>query len=237
MDPFAGARRYADALVLFGRGLVVVAVVWGGILAVRVRQHGIRAAIASSAPEALIAMSLVAIWAFTVAPLLTYPPADAPQHLPLNLVPVVPLIQGLLQEDGWRYAGPNLIGNVLLYAPLGLGLRWRFGLGLRWVIALAAGLSLSVEAWQAVSDQMRSSDVNDVLLNTTEPPWAHGAPRRSVWAGRGQAGRGGLPVAPRIGRCVPSWCCGRSWGCCTRQRGARSPGGTPSSSAAISCDP
>jgi glycopeptide antibiotics resistance protein len=79
---------------------------------------------------------------------------------------VLPLLAGFTSAEGWRENLPNLIANPVLYAPLGLGLTWRFGLRVRWVVLIAACLSAGVEVSQALSDQMRTPDINDVLLNT-----------------------------------------------------------------------
>ena len=128
--------------------------------------RGIRTALWRSVPEALIALSLVGIWAFTVAPWGRFLPGDIPQHMPVNLVPVLPLLAGFTSAEGWRENLPNLIANPILYVPLGLGLGWRFGLRVRWVVLIAACLSAGVEVSQAFSDQMRTPDINDVLLNT-----------------------------------------------------------------------
>ena len=165
LGPLLSDYRYA--FVLFARGLVGVVIIWGAATIIRWRSDGIRSALMRSVPEVAIAASLVAIWAFTVAPLRIFLPGDQAQHMPINLVPVLPLIGGLMSTNGWRENAPNLIANLLLYLPLGVGLRWRFGLQVRWVVVIAACLSGAVEASQAVSDQLRSSDINDVLLNTT----------------------------------------------------------------------
>ena len=165
LGPLPSDYRYA--FTLFARGLVGVGIFWGAATIIRWRRDGIRIALGRSVPEAVLATSLVAIWVFTVAPLIRFLPGEQAQHVPVNLVPVLPLIGGLMSTNGWRENAPNLIANLLLYVPLAVGLRWRFGLQVRWVVVIAACLSGAVEAWQAVSDQMRTSDINDVLLNTT----------------------------------------------------------------------
>lgn len=158
--------QYGGANGFFGRGLVLVALMWSVVGLLRWHRQGIRTAVARSVPEALAAVSIAGIWAFTVAPLARFLPGDVPQHMPVNLVPVLPLLAGLGSAEGWRENAPNLVGNLLLYGPLGFGLCWRFNLRLRQVALIAACLSGAVEVSQALSDQMRSPDVNDVLLNT-----------------------------------------------------------------------
>ena len=164
MDLLDSVPRYA--VTLFERGLAAVALAWAVVTAVRWRRSGLRAALSLSVPEALIAVGAVGVWAFTVAPMAIFLPGDIPQHMPVNLVPVLPLVSDLLGPDGWFLNGPNLVANLVLYAPIGFGLRWRFGRRIRWILLIAAGASTAVEVSQALSDQLRSPDVNDVLLNT-----------------------------------------------------------------------
>jgi len=85
--------------------------------------------------------------------------------VPINLVPVLPILANLTDVAGWRENLPNLVGNLLLFAPIGFGWRWRFGLPMRSILLIAAGGSAAVEVAQALSNQMRSADINDVLLN------------------------------------------------------------------------
>jgi len=57
------------------------------------------------------------------------------------------------------------VGNLILFVPIGFGLRWRFGLRMWSILLIAAAGSAAVEVSQALSDQMRSPDINDVMLN------------------------------------------------------------------------
>lgn len=199
MDLLDSVPRYG--LTLFGRGLAGVAVVWAVLTAVRWRRSGLRAALSLSVPEALVAVGAVGVWAFTVAPDKRFLPGDVPQHMPANLVPVLPLVSDLLGPDGWFLNGPNLVANLVLYAPIGFGLRWRFGLRMRWILLIAAGLSTAVEVSQALSDQMRTPDVNDVLLNTVGAAagaLAFSAVHRLLVA-RGRAGRAVAPEPDSAG--------------------------------------
>ncbi len=118
-------------------------------------------------PEALVAIGVVGVWAFTVAPDRIFLPGGIPQHMPFNLVPIVPLISGLTDPgQGWWLNGPNLVANLVLYMPIGFGLRWRFGLRVWQILLIAAAVSAAVEVSQALSDQLRSPDINDVILNS-----------------------------------------------------------------------
>lgn len=199
VDLLDSVPRYG--LTLFERGLAAVAVVWAVITAVRWRRSGLRAALSLSVPEALIAVGAVGVWAFTVAPDKRFLPGDIPQHMPVNLVPLLPLVSDLLGPDGWFLNGPNLVANLVLYAPIGFGLRWRFGLRMRWILLAAAGVSTAVEVSQALSDQLRSPDVNDVLLNTASAAagaLAYIAARRLLGAG-GRSRRSAPPEPDAAG--------------------------------------
>ena len=164
-DLLKAVPRYE--LTLFERGAAVVVVVWAVIALARWRRSGWRWSLPLSVPEALVAIGVVGVWAFTVAPDRIFLPGGIPQHMPFNLVPIVPLISGLTDPgQGWWLNGPNLVANLVLYAPIGFGLRWRFGLRVWQILLIAAAVSAAVEVSQALSDQLRSPDINDVILNS-----------------------------------------------------------------------
>ena len=153
MDLLEAVPRYG--LTLFWRGVAGVAIVWAVLTAVRWRRSGLRAALSLSVPEAMIAVGAVGSGVHGRADggLL---PGDIPQHMPVNLVPILPLLAGFTDAEGWRENLPNLVANLVLCAPIGFGLRWRTGLRMRWILLIAAGLSTAVEVSQALSDQMRT---------------------------------------------------------------------------------
>lgn len=185
MNLLEAVPRYG--VTLFERGVAAVVVVWAVVALVRWRRDGWAASLSLSAPEALTAIGVVAVWAFTVAPMAVFLPGDIPQHMPINLVPVVPLVSDLLGPEGWILNGPNLVANLVLYAPIGFGLRWRFGLRVWWIVLIAMAGSTAVEVSQALSDQLRSPDINDVILNTLSAvagAWAFMASRRILLAAR-----------------------------------------------------
>ena len=158
-------RDFQYALQLLQTWLIVVAAIWSVAAAVRARDGGIVSAIKTSIAEATLAAGIVAILIMTVVPLNGPMPGQFQPPVLVNLVPVVPLISELAGADlGWTLV--NIVGNPGLYVPLGIGLTWRFGLWTVWIVAVAASASVAVEVWQARSGGQRTSDINDVLLNT-----------------------------------------------------------------------
>ncbi len=145
-----------------------------------------------SLSESANAVGVVAILTLTVIPLVNdngfqRPPPE------IVLVPVIPVLAGLLSpdnvtQDKW-WSIVNIVANVALWLPVGVGLRWRFGMPVRRVALMGLVASGTVEAGQAVSGQGRTSDVNDVLLNTVGAmlrAWLVGlAARAAASRGRG----------------------------------------------------
>jgi glycopeptide antibiotics resistance protein len=157
-------QDFRYALHLLQIGLIVVAAVWSVAAAVRARNEGVESAIGTSIAEATLAAGIVAILVMTVIPLRVPMPGQFQSPMPVNLVPVFPLISDLQTDTSWTLV--NIVGNVALNLPLGVGLAWRLRLRTVWIVASAASVSIVVEIWQAVSGGQRTSDINDVLLNT-----------------------------------------------------------------------
>jgi glycopeptide antibiotics resistance protein len=159
-------REFRYPISLLFVGLVVVAAVWVVVAAIRARSMGAGPAIRISLAEATLAAGILVIWALTLAPLLPSGRLGPGPTPPVNLVPILPLIDGLLAPDRGSYL-VDYLGNVALFVPFGVGLAWRFGISWRRVGLIALVTSGAIETWQAVAAQQRNGDVNDVLLNTT----------------------------------------------------------------------
>ena len=102
---------------------------------------------------ATVACAIYLIWALF---LLFGPSSGAPAD-GTNLVPLH-TIRSQLERDVYG----QLIGNLLLFAPLAIVLRW-WGWRLASVLGVLVALSSAVEVGQAVVG--RISDVDDVILN------------------------------------------------------------------------
>lgn len=122
-------------------------------------------------------LSALTVYLFLVAFLTIVPMRWATTPGPaLTLVPILPLITGFTQASSStpqtvRFQLENLIGNILIFIPLGVLLpaAWpRFESFGRVAIA-AASVSAFIELTQYVSHffgSYRQADVNDVILNT-----------------------------------------------------------------------
>ena len=127
-------------------------------------RHTSRAhAAAWTAQDALVVAALMSILAFTVGPgsALDGDPSVSlrPFSDLLRVFDLSRLLVGITVG--------NLVGNVLLFMPLGVALALRYrGLGMLAAVALGAGLSFAIEAWQALSGIGRNADVVDVLMNS-----------------------------------------------------------------------
>ena len=121
-------------------------------------------AAAWTAQDAFVIAAIVTIAAFTGRPGF---PLDG-EASPVNLRPFSDLFRAFdLSRFYVGIAVGNLVGNVLLFVPLGLALALRFrGLGILGSVAIVATLSVAVEGWQAVAGTGRNADITDVLMNT-----------------------------------------------------------------------
>jgi glycopeptide antibiotics resistance protein len=138
-------------------GAIVVALVWTIVTLVRARHRDLRGAVLTSLPEAIGVMGVVALLPFALVP-------NPGVETTINLVPLKGLASNLFSSN-WPIALANAIGNVALFIPIGVALRWRFDVPWARAAVLGAGLSLNVELLQLLADNGRSVDVDDVLLN------------------------------------------------------------------------
>ena len=122
-------------------------------------------------PRSGAAMSTVQdfalIAAVAIIVVLTLIPNDDGSLPPrLRLMPFQDLRNALAgQEDLWL-ALIELVGNVVLFVPLGVAARWRFArLGLTEAVGIAFVTSVVIEALQAVIPGSRWSDTTDVITN------------------------------------------------------------------------
>jgi glycopeptide antibiotics resistance protein len=169
--------RTAEAIAVVG---VIIALVAFGVFAWRLRhppQGGRGGHLVSSLA---LAMALAVVVALTLVA--SRRSEEAPQ---IVLVPFQNLIEALDGEGGLRFAVAELIGNVLLFVPLGMALRWRWPwLGIVGVTIVAMLTSVAVETLQALLATGRWATTTDVITNTVGG--LIGAIAGAIWLRRAQ---------------------------------------------------
>lgn len=121
-------------------------------------------ALASAVLDAALVVALVGVLAVTLTP------AEGDMEgLPrVYLLPLIDVWQRLNSVRGGPTELVNVLGNLVLLAPLGFLAPLRFPSldGLGRIVVAAAVLSTAIEITQYVLDTGRTADINDVLFNT-----------------------------------------------------------------------
>jgi glycopeptide antibiotics resistance protein len=155
--------RWIAATSVLALWTVVVICIAGAILFVwRRRRSDWRDALSRTGSETLLVVSVALI---AIATLLT-PQLPGEGDRTILLEPFWDLREALAGRQVVARAVAEMIGNVLLFVPLGVAivLRWP-GLGTLAAVGAAVVASLVVEAGQAVLPGGRTADVTDVLMN------------------------------------------------------------------------
>ena len=142
--------------------LVVIALTGFAVFAWRQRRNSAsRAAKRTAQDFALIAAAAMIV-------VLTLNPNDqVSEPRRLQLVPFEDLRSALAGHESLQLAVIETVGNVALFIPLGMALRWRYPrLGLTEAAGIALGTSVLIEALQAVIPTGRWTDTTDVITNT-----------------------------------------------------------------------
>jgi glycopeptide antibiotics resistance protein len=109
-------------------------------------------------------MLLTALAAIAV---LTLGDPSGPQPDRINLLPFRDQLWALQGQVEPAIAATTLVANVALFVPLGAALAARHSETSGWrTVGMAAGVSVAVEAAQAVMNIGRLADITDVLANT-----------------------------------------------------------------------
>lgn len=132
------------------------------LLAIRTRLLRVtpRDAVLLSAAEALVVASLAAIVVVALRP-------NPVVESSVNFVPLSGIVAAVRSGSGLDVALANLLGNLVIFIPLGAGLGWRCGTTVRRrdLIAAIVACSVAIEATQMVLNVGRASDIDDVLMN------------------------------------------------------------------------
>jgi VanZ like family len=153
------ARAWANwrpgiIVALIAVPVVIVAAVW---LTRRRRRAGWPAAWAARSAWSEIIMIVGTVPSLV----LTLTPTSGVNGV--NLVPFRDL--AILVHIGWEHAAVQIVGNLLLLAPLGFGMPIRWRVGPFAVLVAGACASAVIESLQWVLHLGRFSSVDDVLVN------------------------------------------------------------------------
>ena len=114
----------------------------------------------------------------------------------INLEPFRDLLRSVEFGQSVTIDIQNIVGNAAMFVPLGVAIAWVFpGARLLLVLLVVVALSITIEVAQSTPSVGRSSDITDVIMNTT-----------------------GAAIGFVIGRAVLRWYRGREGG--TYARGA-----------------
>lgn len=147
------------------------------------RQRGVPTELAARRALATTAM---VVWTLPWL-MLVLTPLDAPREV--RLVPLRDLVEILADHPLTAFF--QIVGNLLVFAAIGLGLGLGWQVRFAYVVVAAAGMSTAVETLQYALALGRVSSIDDVLLNATGAGLAVLAARR-------------LPVPDRLLSLPPS---------------------------------
>lgn len=146
-------------------GVFVVLGVLGIVaLVVRLVRHSPSRAFGVTARDGALVLAVVVILVLT---LLT--PIDADELEPsIRLIPFQDLRDALTGVRDLGLAIAELVGNVVIFIPLGMALRWRFpSLGVIQAVGITLAFSVGIELLQALTGNGRWPETTDVVMNTT----------------------------------------------------------------------
>lgn len=144
--------------------LAAIAAVGFLLLGWRLLRHPTSRAVGHTARDLAIACALAMIVVLT---LLSPTPVGDGRVPELRLIPFVDLRDALSGTRSLRLAVGEIVGNVALFVPLGIAVRWRFPrLGILRIGLMAMGLSAAIEVLQALTGGGRWPDTTDVITNT-----------------------------------------------------------------------
>ena len=156
--PFASAARLMPIVV-------VAVVVAGGLLfAIRSRRSSRSQAAGTTVLDLGLALWLGFILLVTVVPFERHG-----YRPPIGFIPFLDAIQRVVNGETWPSSElADIVLNVVLFVPLGVGAALRFGLERMAVTVLGAlALSFAIEVSQALEAAGRFASATDVVTNTS----------------------------------------------------------------------
>jgi glycopeptide antibiotics resistance protein len=141
--------------------LLALAIVGFGVLAWRLMRHPRQRAVDETLRDLALAAAASIVIVVTLLTASVF--GEEPQ---VRFIPFVDLVEALDGRGNLRLALAELIGNAVLFVPLGMSLRWRFPtIGVLGATAVALAVSIGIEALQGVMAAGRWSDSTDVIMN------------------------------------------------------------------------
>jgi len=132
------------------------------VLAWRLMRHPARRAVDETLRDLAVAAAAAIVIVVTLLTSSVF--GEEPQ---VRFVPFTDLVEALTGRGNLRLAMAELIGNAVLFIPLGMALRWRVpAIGVLGVTVIACGTSVAIEVLQGVLAAGRWSDSTDVIMNT-----------------------------------------------------------------------
>lgn len=158
------ARWTIDALASMAGVFIVLGVLGVIVLVVRLMRHSPSRAFGVTARDGALVLAIAVILVLT---LLT--PIDSDELEPsIRLIPFQDLRDALTGVRDLGLAIGELVGNVLIFIPLGTALRWRFpSLGVMQTVGLSLAFSIGIELLQALTGNGRWPETTDVIMNAT----------------------------------------------------------------------
>jgi hypothetical protein len=157
-------------VVATAMALVGISLVGTRHLVARYRRRGVPAGLAVRRALAATAM---AVWTLPWL-VLVLTPLEAPREV--RLVPLRDVVEVLADRPLTAFF--QIVGNLLVFAAVGVGLGMGWQVRFAYVVVAAAGMSTAVEALQYALSLGRVSSIDDVLLNATGAGLAVLAARR-----------------------------------------------------------
>ena len=134
------------------------------VLVVRLVRHPPSRAFGVTAHDGALVLAVAVILVLTLLS-----PTDANELEPsIRLIPFEDLRDALTGVRDLGLAIGELVGNVLIFIPFGMALRWRFpSLGVMQTVGLSLAFSIGIELLQALTGNGRWPETTDVIMNAT----------------------------------------------------------------------
>ena len=152
-----------DTLASMAGVFVLLGIVGIVVLVMRLVRQSPSRAFGITARDGALVLAVAVILVLTLLS-----PVDSDELQPsIRLIPFQDLGEALNGVRNLGRAIAELIGNVLIFVPLGMALRWRFPLvGVIQATGITLAFSICIELMQALMGNGRWPETTDVIMNT-----------------------------------------------------------------------